>query len=135
MDYIRPENISFNFIRGGITLSDTDDGLINYVYEPASEGPVLSDSMTVNGRRAIIDKLDKGGTLTLVIQKDTPLHKKALQAEKIRGSMTGFLSDESESESTTTYTQLSGAIQKSSRDLSTTETEFKVIGNFDVTTL
>lgn len=134
MDYIRPDNIGYNFVRGGITVSDSEDGIVNYTYENMSEGAKLTDAVTLKGLRGVVDKLDKGGTLTITVMKDTPAHKKFEQMIKIRGSMAGFLKDESESESTTLLTMISGAIQKRPRDLSTETTDFILVGNFDDTT-
>lgn len=130
-DFIRKDNISYSFTRGGIIVTDADDGLVDYNLESSSEGVTLTDEVTINGTRGVVDTLDKGKTLTLTVRKDTPACKKLLQMETIRSVVVGFIKDESSSDFSITNTLLSGGLQKYPIQLSTNTIDFIIVGNFD----
>lgn len=99
--YIRPEMIKFTFQRLGIIATDSDDGLISYTFTPNGDDVEYSGEKTINGNWGVIDSLNNGGELSLVVLKGSDLDKKMLMMSQVKGKCSGFFTDMTNEASTT----------------------------------
>lgn len=127
--YIRPEKLSFSFVRGGLSADESYEGLESYSYAPADEGATLGGAPTINGNRLIMDKLDNGGNLSLIVQRDSDLAKQLQLMMKVRTKLVGFFTDSTGETLKNDYTVKSAAIARPTLDSSAENITYIIRGN------
>lgn len=128
-DFLLENNVALTATCGAITVTEADDGLVDYQLARTNKTTNLSDNESVNGTAVVKMKTSKSGTLTLTVNRGTDLETKLTNCCDLLLPFVGTIMDTRNS-SQTKNTSFIGGISKPDIQYSADTLDFEVAGNF-----
>lgn len=114
---------------GAITITDADDGLVDYKLGRTKKNISLGESESIKGTAPIKFNLSKSGTLTLTVSRGSDLEEKLSLASTLMLPFIGAITDKRSSTQTKSFS-FAGGISKPDIQYSVDSIEFEIVGNF-----